>query len=1759
MNDKIRKRNLKRKIAFLLALSMVCSFPYSISAEAALSNTGETQDNNEEVLSGNNNDIVENNAESEDENEPSTLSNDNENVQFIDTGMIEVVIQNLFDFANDVECTATLIYPDGSTSDIQDFLISKELEESKISFNNLADGIYVLRVKAKGFATYEQAIDVQNQMMYTVKLTTGFCNGYDYESDSKQPGVLLIGDVNNDGIVNDGVTDEIDDTDKEILIDAIYGETVSEDYVTDLNNDGNTDLLDLMFFSKGYKEEQGKNIKASIESSISPLAMSIHVAEGTSVEGDLSELLNNDDTAEPVKLTPSDEGEISEDNPVSLDIDMTQGGSPVEIEEITFQTGNDIDSLVDEGNVVIEYIDENGKEQQIPVYFKREVAGLSESDIIATLDENGNIDINLGNQVAVKKVTLSITKMARGSNNLVEISKVEFLNGMENRIPEPEMDKPENLTAKAGSEKFSLSWSPCMNVTGYEVQIKNGNKIVQTLETSLNSMTVSGDDIKNYVTYTVSVQSLNGTWKSGYCDSVDVTPVATKRPDKPDNVKASGLYRGIKVSWANMDDTQSYNVFYKKADSDEKFTEISDITSNSYTIEGLEDITEYEVYVIGINELGSSPESLHCSAKTTDLNLADMPKYNLINRDEDGNPGSTHIVDVKRYGGEMIDSPLDTEDGTAWGAVDGSKDSYYSKNTWDDGGFNGIGNNGLTYTFDKEYTMDTIGILTTQSIDYTNIRCWDDDGNLVYVLNDGYSNISKKQTDSEGRPYYILKFPKAVTASKVQISLARYLASPVTVAETYFYNYDYLMDEIMDLYVDDLHTVLKDNVTQKTINTLREKVNTPDEYGEENINKEALLRELETAEKILNAESLSSAVEVHNGITTKDTGRGFSGLNAWQPLGVSIGTGEEVTIYVGSNQKKTGDGTDLRLIVTQYHSESGNVVLEGANLKVGANTFKLTKSAIAGVESGGALYIQYQGADTSNERYSVRVTGGSEVPFLDLYKVTDEDERLARTVEYINKLDKYVPKIEALHNKVHKGSGNKYIDYDYDKTNCILEASDIMLDTMMYSLPAQQILAGAGKGTVEERAKTVLKSMEATEDMMYLFYQHKGLNADAPDELNQIPKGHQNIRYQRMFSGAFMYASGNHIGIEWGSVPAMMQGVPIESTEDGKYVSGSYFGWGISHEIGHCINQGDYAVAEITNNYFSQLGQSQDKNSGMRFQYQNIYDKVTSGTKGNCSNIATQLGMYWQLHIAYDKGLNYKTYSDYEEQLENLFYARVDTYSRNPKVAPAPKEIALTLDGDSDQKLMRLACAAAEKNILEFFERWGKTPDSETIAYAEQFEKETRAIFYANDDSRIYALNGKGSVLGTESSVSVIKDVSVNIGKSSNKVELAFTSADIPEADILGYEIIRCTISGGKVEEVPVGFTTGTEFTDTVTTLNNRTVFYKITLIDNYLNRSEVFNTKTVKIEHDGSMDKTNWSINTTGLTAESVIHDATDEMPCEQTEDNPAKLALDNDLNTIYTPQIDGDTAEIVIDFNQTLTVSGLKYTAGDGESIGDYEVYVMENNEWVPVSDGTFKGSKTVYFANSDDKYISTYSATAVKLVLLNQDKKTVSIAELDVLGVTGDNVDFRRTEEEATAVIGTLSEDYKYGENEDEVIPKDSLIFTGSYKGNPAYNVVILYDVNGNIVGGVDAEENILSQQIILADVPDNSNIANVSDGTWIYWIEPDQMENMKMPEMVRVELYRVNNALTNEGQRLVSDSLLETVPEKLPTITLSGNEK
>ena len=57
-----------------------------------------------------------------------------------------------------------------------------------------------------------------------------------------------------------------------------------------------------------------------------------------------------------------------------------------------------------------------------------------------------------------------------------------------------------------------------------------------------------------------------------------------------------------------------------------------------------------------------------------------------------------------------------------------------------------------------------------------------------------------------------------------------------------------------------------------------------------------------------------------------------------------------------------------------------------------------------GVEKGGSVYVQYTG--NSNEKIAVRVSGGEKIATLDLYQVSDENERLekVKTVQKFTKL-----------------------------------------------------------------------------------------------------------------------------------------------------------------------------------------------------------------------------------------------------------------------------------------------------------------------------------------------------------------------------------------------------------------------------------------------------------------------------------------------------------------------------------------------------------------------------------------------------------------------------------------------------------------------------------------------------------------------------------------------------------------------------------
>lgn len=1691
-------------------------------------------------------------------------------------GALEVEIRSSLDFPYRGKVKVQIASESKEVTDSKEFDFKELDTDSAVARFDVLQGNYEVNVLSDGFAGYTQSVQVKEGFVSKIIL----CSSFVGTEGNAAPGWIRPGDVNGDKV--------LDREDADDVLEAMRENPEKTD--TDINCDGVTDLADLQNLVQGIDENR--------ESHIEKLGYirNTTTLEGTTVEGDMKDFMEG---AGQIALKPSDENAaISDENPVGLEFVLAKedavkekvpGIQGVVIHSPFSNEEGEIDTAIDSGEATIIYVDEDGSEKEQvfslsgekqktvsdtrKMRSSRKKASLDTAKVKVNAD--GSLVLDFGTQIAVKRVMLKITGTKK-TEPLVNIAKVEFVNDMENRIPAPELDIPTLEEPVSENEGFTVAWDAQRNVTGYEVYVSGPVKkqtgietqIVRVDGTSQKLISINDKPMKNFEKYTVKVRSVNGDWRSPWSDEKTAEPKPQKLPAPPDQVKAQGGYRSMTVSWKDMDDSNGYMVYYKKtADKDAEFMPVKDgfkqvvegtgkLDTTYYTITGLEDGVSYSLYVIGWNELGWGKPSLTAVAETKSSEPPLLPEYKLLNTSNGEGVLSSHIIDAKiggHGGAAMVESPLDTVAKSGLGLVDNDYGSYWLKNDWDDGVSYPGSDRGVYVTLDGDYMMNYITFAAADQklgLETVRIGYWNTE-NPEKEQSVGARLVGK--IDKNNNPYYIVRFDSTITADKIHMSLGRtYTRGEMKIGEIHFHKYDSLEDDIMGLYVDEMHTTLRDDVTEEIIAQLEKDIEAEDEVsGEKHPLYSELLLELKTAREILEA-NLEPMYEVDNRITARKDGHlGFGGLNAWQPLGRVAYTGESLLVYVGHNTKRIGDSTNLQLVFTQYHSESGGFS-KAVNLKIGRNEITVPQITTNDFERGGQLYIAYTGNSTS-DKYAVRISGGSAVPVLSVYGKTG-DERTEAIREYVEKLEAYVGGIEAEHEAKHVGV--KHVDYAYDRTNCILNSTDIMMEKMMYSVPATQVWAGLANA--EDKVQKLDNALKAMEDTMTLFYQHKGLSNDAGTVRgnNALPSQHLNIRYMRMFAGAFMYASGNHIGIEWGSC-GLASGPS----------SWAGFGWGIAHEIGHCINQGTYAVAEVTNNYFAQLLTKVPGKT--RFTYENVYKKVTSGAIGRSQNVATQLALYWQLHLAYDNNTDDRhIFDNYEDQFNNLFFARVDTYSRNPSMAP---QDGLTLNGGTDQNLMRLACAAANKNIIPFFERWGMVPDEATLEYAAKYgEPETKALYYVNDDARDY----RAAHPAEDGSIKDLDAVSASISSNANKVEVKI-STDKDEDLILGYEIIRTMTSNGQKSAKVVGFipidtAQSTVYVDTILSINNRVMEYEVRAVDKYLNYSNTAYAGSAKIQTDGVLDKSEWTVETTMTSDDDIAVDMGEEDPDSGYDaSNPSAVEekklhsidriIDNDLSQAGTYKgVSEDGASITIDMHRTEEVTALKYV---GDAIAGVTVEVStDGSAWTTVKaeDDSLNaaGEHILWFdaVNEEerDSWIGTYDARYVKLTI--PQSGNISIGEIDVCGPTGDNLEFMTTEDNRPA-IGVLQSDYKYGKQPEDVIPKGSLIFTGVYKGNPAYNVVVLYDSQGNVIGAKD--DNVKAGQVIFADVPAAGNLGETSDGTWVYYVEPGQWDedSIKQLEGVRGELYRVDNALTLEGERIVSDTHMITIPETLPDITLT----
>ncbi|MDE6677540.1 MAG: hypothetical protein K2K02_00715 [Ruminococcus sp.] len=104
-----------------------------------------------------------------------------------------------------------------------------------------------------------------------------------------------------------------------------------------------------------------------------------------------------------------------------------------------------------------------------------------------------------------------------------------------------------------------------------------------------------------------------------------------------------------------------------------------------------------------------------------------------------------------------------------------------------------------------------------------------------------YNFINRDEEGNSGRTHITKKLAVATTIAG---------AMPVTEMVSHILLMMYVISEQMGLYTDNLHTVLRAGVNQKTLDDLRERVNQSDSFGCKNvIHKSYLENEIATAEK----------------------------------------------------------------------------------------------------------------------------------------------------------------------------------------------------------------------------------------------------------------------------------------------------------------------------------------------------------------------------------------------------------------------------------------------------------------------------------------------------------------------------------------------------------------------------------------------------------------------------------------------------------------------------------------------------------------------------------------------------------------------------------------------------------------------------------------------------------------------------------------------------------------------------------------------
>lgn len=522
-----------------------------------------------------------------------------------------------------------------------------------------------------------------------------------------------------------------------------------------------------------------------------------------------------------------------------------------------------------------------------------------------------------------------------------------------------------------------------------------------------------------------------------------------------------------------------------------------------------------------------------------------------------------------------------------------------------------------------------------------------------------------------------------------------------------------------------------------------------------------------------------------------------------QVTGIWAKAGQQINIFVTASE-----GDPLPKVRFSQHQGSWQSWCSGENqLKLGKNTFTVPdfyhSSYSIDVVRGGAIYISnpYTSSQQS-ENVKVYIEGGVSFPVL---KAGVDEQRFKQ------ELAVYASKVNA-------------------NPDSMINILEIVTDHTIVSVQAT-------KGNELYQNYSPVKTIESWNSYMDKLLEFGGVTQDSTNPLFDERNLHINcnIRIVQPWGGVFMFAAGEHIG--------------IQQYSQNSSIYGSGFGWGVTHEIGHALDNRNRIIGETTNNMYAKFNETAIEKANTRGEFSNTLNTLSNDlTYASSPYFTTKTLNYlvWWYLEGWQKGF----WGNLENCYRGIYPKLVDFLANNGDLRETVTHLRPT------ELQVFYSSIVLGVDMSYYFERWGYTirnNDDDPVFKVANTTAGFQTLM-ARAASSLYVDNTKQYKLWYQPCTAYHDTDTSPIYSAADlpSIKRVIQSGDgyniyinhLENANHLGYEIWQGNdIDGFNV----IGFSYDSSYTDTTQYPAGYTPTYKVVAVDKAYHSSNLSPAKTIE------------------------------------------------------------------------------------------------------------------------------------------------------------------------------------------------------------------------------------------------------------------------------------------------------------------------